>query len=155
MKTFRFPLRPVAVLRAHRHARARLAFAASARTCVKAETHLAAMRVQRHEFETVLQDGRRESFRAADEIAFWSAYRRVCADETKAARQLSEARAAMEQRRQEYKETHRAVKVVEKLELKARTTHRQEYEREAQLELDELAGFRVARRLAASTVAAP
>ena len=47
------------------------------------------------------------------------------------------------------------MKVVDKLEQKARTTYRLETAREAQLELDELAGFRVARRLAASTVTSP
>ena len=154
MKTFRFPLRPVAVLRAHRQARARLAFAASARAYVKAEEYLATIRAQRHELEVILHDGRRCSFKAADEISFWNAYRRVCAEGMKAERQLIEARTAMEQRRQEYMEAHRAVRVVEKLEQRARTLHQRASEREAQLELDELAGYRVARRLAASTVAA-
>ena len=155
MKMFRFPLRPVAVLRAHRQARARLAFAASARSYVEAEERLAAIRAQRHQLEIILHDGRRETFRAADEISFWSAYRNVCADGMKVERLLIEARSAMEARRQEYMEAHRAVKVVERLEQKARFTYRRENEREAQLELDELAGFRVARRLAASTVTAP
>jgi flagellar export protein FliJ len=58
----------------------------------------------------------------------------------------------MDESRKIYLEAHRAVKVVENLELKARTEHRLEVEREAQLESDELAGLRVGRRLAASTV---
>ncbi len=154
MKKFRFPLRPVAILRAHRQARARQAFAESARTYVRAEEHLASVRAQRHELEVILHDGRSGSFKAADEISFWSAYRRVCAEGIKAEHQLIEARTAMEKRRQEYMESHRAVKVVEKLEQKARALYRREDEREAQLELDELAGARVARRLANSTVTA-
>jgi flagellar FliJ protein len=155
MKRFRFSLRPAAVLRAHRQARAREAFAASVHAYVEAEKQLAVLRTQRSELEVFMHDSRRQSFRAADEVAFWGAYRRTCADEIKAERLMIEARAAMEGSRQQYIEAHRAVKVVEKLEQKARTTHRQEAEREAQRELDELAGFRVARRLAASTIGLP
>jgi len=152
MKRFRFPLRPVAVLRAHRQARAREAFAASVHVYVQAEERLATLREQQRALETIMHDGRRATFRAADEISFWSAYRRVCEEEVKLERTVIEARAAMEACREQYLEAHRAVKVVEKLEQKARTTYRQEVERESQNELDEMAGFRVARRLAASTI---
>jgi len=155
MKKFRFPLRPVAVLRAHRQARAREAFAASVHVYVQAEEHLAGVRLRRAELETVMHDGRRETFRAADEVAFWVAYRRVCEEEMASERALIEARAKMEQRRQDYMEAHRDVRIVEKLEHKARTAHRQEVERESQAELDEMGGYRVARRLAASTVISP
>ena len=152
MKRFRFPLRPVAILRAHHQARAREAFAASVHVYVAAEEQLARQRAQQLELETVMHDGRRTTFRPADEISFWSAYRRVCADVVLAERQVIEARATMEQRREQYLEAHRAVKIVEKLEQKARRVYRQELERESQIELDEMAGFRVARRLAATTV---
>jgi flagellar FliJ protein len=155
MKKFRFPLRPVAVLRAHRQARAREAFAASVHAYVAAEENLAAIRARQAGLETVMHDGRRATFRAADEAAFWGAYRRVCEEVIVAERGLIEARTRMEERRQEYLEAHRAVRVVEKLEQKARRAHRQEGERESQQELDEMGGFRVARRLAASTVISP
>jgi flagellar FliJ protein len=152
MKRFRFPLRPVAVLRAHRQARAREAFAASVHVYVEAEEHLATIRAQQRELEAIMHDGRRATFRAADEVSFWSAYRRVCEDEVKSERTVIEARTLMEERREQYLEAHRAVKVVDKLEQKARTVYRQEVDRESQNELDEMAGFRVARRLAASTI---
>ena len=155
MKRFRFPLRPVAVLRAHRQARAREAFAASVHTYVEAEEKLATLRAQLRELEAIMHDGRRASFRAADEVSFWGAYRLACTEELTAERLMIEARALMEERRQQYLECHRAVKVVEKLEQKARTNYRLETDRAAQVELDELAGFRVARRLAASTVILP
>jgi flagellar FliJ protein len=148
MKRFRFPLRPVAVLRAHRQARAREAFAASVHVYVQAEEQLGALHTRRQELEVVMHDGRRETFHAADEISFWGAYRLVCAEEIAAERVVIEARAKMEASRQQYMEAHRAVKVVEKLELKARGAYRQQVEREAQLELDELAGLRTARRMA-------
>ena len=155
MKKFRFPLRPVAVLRAHRQARAREAFAASVHAYVQAEEHLAGVRASREELGTAMHDGRRANFKAADEAAFWIAYRRVCEDEMGSERALIEAHAAMEKRRQDYMEAHRDVRIVEKLEHKARTVHRQEAERESQQELDEMGGYRVALRLAASTVISP
>jgi flagellar FliJ protein len=148
MKRFRFPLRPVAVLRAHRQARAREAFAASVHAYVQAEESLAALHARRQELETVMHDGRRETFQAADEVSFWGAYRLVCAEEITGERAVIEARARMEESRQLYMEAHRAVKVVEKLEFKARQAHRLQAERESQLELDELAGLRIARRMA-------
>jgi len=155
MKKFRFSLRPVAVLRAHRQALAREAFAAAVHAFVGAEEQLAAVRSRRSELETLMHDSRRTTFKAADEIAFWGAYRRVCDEEIASERALSEARARMEERRQAYMEAHRAVRIVEKLEQKARTVYRQEVERESQKELDEMGGFRVARRLAASTIVSP
>jgi len=152
MKRFHFPLRPVAVLRAHRQARAREAFAASVHAYVLPRKTWPSCTQRRGDPGAVMHDGRRETFKPADEISFCGAYRLVCEDEVKSERSVIEARAAMEERRQDYMEAHRAVKVVEKLELKARNEYRLETAREAQLELDELAGFRVARRLAASTV---
>ena len=152
MKKFRFPLRPVGVLREHHQARAREAFAATVRVFTEAGAQLHRKREERRETETLMQNGRRETFRAADEISLWDAYRRICDAEKQAEQNVLAARAAMEESRQKYLEAHRAVKVVENLEQKARTEHRLGVEREAQLESDELAGLRVGRRLAAATV---
>ena len=152
MKKFRFPLRPVAILREHKQARTREAFAAAVRVFTEAENQLAAKQAEIRDFEKVVNGGRREKFRAADEISFWDAYRRVCDEEKKSEGVVHEARSAMEKSRQIYLEAHRAVKVIEKLEHQARTEHRLGVDREAQLESDELSGLRVARRLAASTV---
>jgi flagellar FliJ protein len=148
MKKFRFPLRPVAILRAHRHMRASEAFAVAVHAYVRAEEHLATLQLRRQELETDMHDGRREIFQAVVEISCWGAYRRVCAVEIMAERGVSEARAALDERRRQYLEAHRAVKVVEKLEEKARADYRLQGAREAQLELDELAGQRGGRRVA-------
>ena len=152
MKKFRFPLRPVAILREHEQARTREAFAAAVHNFVEAESRLAAKRAERHDLEAVMHDGRRATFKAADEISFWDVYRRLCDEELKTEQAVRDARTAMESSRQKYLEAHKAVKVVEKLEQKARTKHRQAADHEAQVESDELAGLRVARRLAESTV---
>lgn len=155
MKKFRFPLRPVAILREHRQARAREAFAARVQLLAAAEDALSARRAERGRMEILVNDGRRATFRPAEEVRLWEAYRRVCDEVVKAVGAVDEARSAMEASRKDYLEAHRAVKVIGKIELKARTEHRLGVEREAQLESDELAGMRVARRLAASTVASP
>ena len=152
MKKFRFPLRPVAVLREHHQARTRDAFAVTIREMKAAEDRLNAKRAERRELETLMHEGRRETFRPAEEISILDAYQRFCAEEKKLEQAVASAHVAMEESRKIYLEAHRAVKVVENLELKARTEHRLDVEREAQLESDELAGLRVGRRLAATTV---
>jgi flagellar export protein FliJ len=142
-------------LRAHHQARAREVFAAAVHLYVKAEAQLAEGQARRGVLERMMHDGRRASFRAADEVSFWDAYRKVCAEEVELERLMIEARAKMEKCREDYLEAHRAVKVIDRLEQKARTSYRQDSDREAQNELDELAGLRIARRLAASTVTSP
>jgi flagellar FliJ protein len=152
MKKFRFPLHPVAILREHHRARTREAFAATVRSFMEAEAQLDRRRAERSDLEKLVQEGRRTTFRAADEISFWDAYRRLSEEEVKAEKIVLDARNAMEESRKIYLEAHRSVKVIENLEVKARTAHRLGVDREAQLESDELAGLRVARRLAASAV---
>jgi flagellar FliJ protein len=146
MKRFRFTLHPVAVLRAHREMRAREAYAAAVHLFVAAERQLAITRARVAELEAVLSDGRRARFNAADAAAFFRAYRRECVVEQESERKLGAARAEMQARRDDYLEAHRQVKVVAKLEDKARAAHRREAARLEQGEIDEIAGFRAARQ---------
>ena len=88
MKRFRFPLRPVAVLRAHREMRAREAFAASVHAYVKSEEDLAATRRRVAQFEAALFAGRRERFSAAEEAHTLAGYRQECAAEVAAERAI-------------------------------------------------------------------
>ena len=67
MKRFRFPLRPVAVLRAHQELRAREAFGAAVHAYVAAEEQHAAAKARSAAFERELFSGRRERFSAAVE----------------------------------------------------------------------------------------
>ena len=60
MKRFHFPLRPVAILRAHREQHAREIFAAAVRSHDHAETVLAGVRARVTAFETTLANGRRD-----------------------------------------------------------------------------------------------
>ena len=151
MKKFFFSLRSVAVLRAHRQARAQEIFAAAVHVYVQAEEAQQRVVAQQRALEGLIAMGRRATFSAADEITFWGAYRTACAEQVSAERAVIEARVTMEKRRADYLEAHRAVKVIEQLEQKARTDYRRASERSAQNELDELAGLRSARRLAGTT----
>ncbi len=144
MKRFRFALKPVAILRAHREAQAREAFAAAVRGAQQAESALGEVRARIAEFEAVLHAGRRERFSAAAEARALAAYRRERTVEGEAVRALEAARAVVHERRVEYAEAHRRVEVVERIEEKARERHQQEAAREEQAGFDELAARRFA-----------
>lgn len=146
MKRFRFPLRPLAVLRAHRELRAREAFAASVHAYVQTEERLAATRARVGELEQVLFAGRSGSFGAADAAGLFRVYRSECQAEMDAERAVIEAREAMNARRADYLEANRQLKIVGKLEDQARARHRADTLRAEQVDLDDFAGFRAARR---------
>ena len=146
MKRFRFPLRPVAVLRAHRELRAQETFAAAVHTYVSAEADLARVRERVARFEATLFAGRRGSFDAAAEAQSLVAYRRECAAEAAAERVVIDTRAAMNTCRNAYLEAHRQHEVVKNLEHRARTAHGLAASREEQAELDDLAGRRARRQ---------
>ncbi len=142
MKRFRFPLRPVAVLRAHRETRAREAFATAVHLFVQAEEELGRTRLRMRALETALSAGRRQHFRAAEAALLLGDYRRECAGEAEAERRVIAARDEMNRRRDEYLDAHRGLEVVQRLEEKARYAHRREVEREEQAEADDFAGHR-------------
>jgi flagellar FliJ protein len=140
MKRFRFPLKPVAILRAHREQRAKEVFAAAVQAAVKADMELMATRRRVAQFEAALAAGRKETFSALDEAQALAAYRAECAAEAQAEKLSREAHAASEQRRLEYIEAHRKVEIVKRLEDKARAEHRQAVGREEQADFDDFAG---------------
>ncbi len=145
MKRFHFPLRPVAVLRAHQEMRAREAFGVAVHAYVQAEQELAAVRTRVARYEAELFAGRRERFSAADEARALAAYRAECAAEVESERAMIAARATMSQRRAEYLEAHRRLEVVKRLEEKARLNHRLDTAREEQAEFDDFASRRARR----------
>lgn len=150
MKRFRFPLRPVAVVRAHRESRAREAFAAAVHAYVQSEENLAASRARVARFEAALCSGRSGSFNAAEETHNLQGYRREAAAELAAERAMIAAQSTMQQKRMEYLEAHRKLEVVRRLEVKARDTHRLETNREEQAEFDDFATRRACREAAGS-----
>jgi len=150
MKRFHFPLRPVAVLRAHKELRAREAFAASVHAYVKTEERLATTRARVADLEQLLFAGRSGRFAAADAAALFRVYRTECHGEMETEREVIAARDTMNLRRNEYIEANRQLKIIDRLEEKARIKNRAENARSEQNELDEFAGYRASRRPALS-----
>jgi flagellar FliJ protein len=146
MKRFRFPLQPVTVLRAHRELRAREAFAAAVHAYVQAEERLACTRARVTELGELLFERRQENFLAADAASLFRIYRAECQAEITAEREVIEARDVMGQRRQDYLEANRKLKVVQRLEEHARSRHQVEVRRAEQNALDDYAGYRNSRR---------
>jgi Flagellar FliJ protein. len=142
MKRFRFPLRPVAVLRAHLETRAREAFASAMHRYVQSEQDLMRARVRMRALEAELFSGRAQRFRADEAALLLADYRRECGAEVETERRMIAARDEMEQRRKDYIEAHRKLEVVHRLEAKARSAYRREAEREEQAEFDDFAGRR-------------
>jgi flagellar export protein FliJ len=137
MKKFRFPLRSVATVRSLREMRAREQFSAAVQTYVAAEQQLKEIRARLTELEEMLRNGRGKTFRPGDEAAFLEAFKNEAVRATKAAAEASRTRAAMEAARQAWLESRRDVRVIEKLEFKARGEHAREAEREDQAALDD------------------
>jgi flagellar FliJ protein len=146
MKRFRFSLRPVAMLRAHRDTRAREAFATAVHLFVQAEEELARTRVRMRALEGALFSGRQQTFRASEAALLLADYRRECANEADVEGRVTTARDEMHRRRDDYLEAHRELEVVQRLEEKARTHHRHEVERGEQAEADDFANHRHATR---------
>lgn len=126
---------------------AREAFGAAVQAFVRAERELAEARLRVRNLEAELTAGRAGRFNAATEIQALAAHRRECAAEVEAEKGLQAAQNAMNQRRLEYLDAHRRVEVVQRLEEKARTLHRQAAAHEEQAEFDDFASRRFIRRL--------
>lgn len=142
MKRFRFPLRPVAVLRAHREVRAREAFAAALQRYAAAQDEQRRNGVRMRALEAALSNGREKNFRPAEAALLLADYRRECAAESEGERLVIIARDAAQKARLEYLEAHRQLEILDRLEKKAREIHRLENNRVEQSEMDELAGQR-------------
>lgn len=145
MKRFRFPLRPVAVLRAHRESRAREVFAAAVHGYVQAMATLETTRQRIAGFEAALFHHRQGTFNAMEETHTFNGYRREVQQERADERAMMASREQMENRRNEYLEAHRQLETMNRLETKARTNHRLASQREEQAEFDEYASRRIRR----------
>ncbi|HEY1764004.1 MAG TPA: flagellar export protein FliJ [Opitutaceae bacterium] len=146
MKKYAFPLRSVAILRAHREHAAREALAAANRVCSALEIRLNAARLCLNEMEQLRSAGRSGCFRPADDVAFFHAYRQQWATESDLCQQLADAVAQADKRRDACVEANREVKAIERLEATAIAAHRAQIGRAEQAEFDEHAGRRAARR---------
>jgi len=151
MKKFRFPLHTVAVVRNLAELRARENFSKAFLVCSEIEQRLQASRNRVAELEEMLRAGRTATFRASDQVTFMSAMRVEAVNATKIEAELKNSRKALEVARQAWLETRRDVRVIEKLEDKARLDHRIELEREIQADLDDRTSGMAARQLKAAS----
>lgn len=150
MKRFRFPLRPIAVIRAHAELRARETLAAAVHAYVAAEEQLAGTRARAARLAEALAEHRSGLFAPVEAAATFRAYRAECDEEIQAERRVIEARETMQRRRREYFAAHRELKAVQRLEDKARAAFRLEAGRAEQAVIDEFAGLVRGRRAAIS-----
>jgi len=139
MKRFQFPLRPVAILRGHREARAREAFAGAVQGYGRAMARLDETRQRVQRFEADLRAHRHGVFSAGEETHTLHGYRREAEQEIADERGAVAARGRMEECRAEYLEAHRQLEILRRLEAKARSAHRRKVLREEQMEFDEFA----------------
>ena len=146
MKRYRFPLQPVAMLRAHHEMRAREAFGVAVQACNRAEAECQAVRERVGRFGAALVFARRERFSAPDVVQAFAAYQQECVVEAAAEQGVIAAHSVLKQRRSDYLEARREVEILRRLEQKARTLHRFEANREEQAGFDDLAVGRFARR---------
>lgn len=140
MKRFRFPLKPVAVLRSHREVRAREAYGAAVQQHAIVQEEVRRIGVRMRALEAALSNGRTTSFRAAEAALLLSDYRRERDAEAAADQRLIVAAEAMNKARLAYLEAHRELEIINRLEVKARDVYRLETNRAEQVEMDELAG---------------
>ncbi len=151
MKKFRFPLRSVATVRSMIELRAREQFSRAVQACVAAEKKLTLQRERVAELESIIRSGRLSRFRAADQATFMAAFKDETAVITTLTADLNSARREMESARQAWLESRRDVRVIEKLEQRARATHQRELERENQAAMDDRASALAARATATSS----
>jgi flagellar FliJ protein len=138
MKKYRFSLRPIAVIRAHKESCAKEEFAAAVRAYVRAEEELAEVRLRISKFAHAIFASRRERFEVGEHALCLAGFRRESASEIPAERAVISARAAMDGKRQAYLDAHREVEVVRKLEEKSRAAYRSACNLEEQAEFDEM-----------------
>jgi flagellar protein FliJ len=148
MKKFRFPLRSVATVRAMRELRARDAFTQAVHAFVRATEDLHRVQRQLAELEDILRDERTRSFRPSDQASFIAAFHSESRREAEAGHAVLEARRAMDAARAAWLETRRDVRIVEKLEVRARLAHRHAADREEQAALDDRTNALAARAAA-------
>jgi flagellar export protein FliJ len=148
MKRFQFSLQAVVVMRGHRELRARQALAAATQACGHAETRLHAAQARASETAVGIAAARTGIFRAGDQTSFLALHRRECAAMDDAASQLAAARIELGRRRDACVEAQRQLKIVTRLEEKARAAHRLAGLALEQNQMDEYAGQRAGKKKA-------
>jgi flagellar FliJ protein len=139
MKRFRFPLRPVAVIRAHHESRAKDAYRAAFSVLNEAEQRHARSLARLRSLAEAIASHRQGSFSPQQAAATARAYSMESQEVARDEKSVSDARHAMLGAREAYIKAHRELKVVQRLEEKARASHLAVCRLLEQAALDELA----------------
>lgn len=139
MKRFRFPLRPVAIIRAHHESRAKDAYRAAYAVLSEAEQRHASSLARLRSLAEAIDSHRQGTFSPQQATATARAYSMESQEVARAEKSVAEARQAMLGAREAYIKAHRELKVVQRLEEKARASHLAASRLFEQAALDELA----------------
>ena len=142
MKRFRFPLQSVATLRYWREREAREQFAARVHELNAAEEAHRRSEARLSELEQVVRSARSGTFRPSEQAASLAAYRSEQLEVQRTAAACAEAKTAVDRAREGWQLRRNELRAVEKLEQRARHSHRLENERDEQVLLDEIASMR-------------
>jgi flagellar export protein FliJ len=145
MKRFRFRLEAVRAIRDLAERAARERFGVAQQKVAAAADALRATELRRAELTEALAGTRAGSFRPGEQIGGMAALRTLERAEVEARRVLAETQAACERVREQWLEARRGLKVIEKLEARARLSHRDAAEKAEQALLDELASLATTR----------
>lgn len=145
MKRFRFRLASVLSLRELAERRAREGFGQAQQAVADAAAHLRAAGQARLQLADSLSGARAAVFRPVEQIAGFGALRQAERVETECGRRLAAAQQGLAQARERWLASRRDLQVMQRLEERARLTHRNEADRAEQTLLDELASLASAR----------
>lgn len=139
MKRFRFSLRPVAVIRAHHESRAKEAYGAAQAALVAAEQSHARSLVRVQGLAEAIDVHRQGTFSPLQAAATVRAFSMECQEVARHEKLVEEARERTRRARDAYVKAHQDLKVVQRLEDKARASHLAACRALEQSALDELA----------------
>jgi flagellar FliJ protein len=139
MKRFRFPLRPVAVIRAHHESRAKDAYRSAYSELTEAEQRHARSQARLRSLADAIDSHRQGTFSPQQAAATARAYSMESQEVARDEKSAADARQAMLVAREAYIKAHRELKVVQRLEEKARASHQAACRLLEQGALDELA----------------
>lgn len=142
MKRFRFSLRPVAVIRAHREGAAKEVYRAALSALTSAEERHASSLARVQTLAAAIDAYRQGTFSPQQAAATARAYSLECQEVARDEQGVMAARQAMLQARETYLHAHRELKVVQRLEDKARVNHLAACRLAEQNALDELSAGR-------------
>jgi flagellar FliJ protein len=137
MKKYVFPLRSVQTVREIRELKAREAFSAAVHEVSKAEEALRQVRGHIEQLEISMRLGRGARVQPAEQLIFIREYEYQREREKASEQTLEKMRMVLAKMRAAWVIARRNVRVIEKLETKARQAYRREFDRDEQAQLDE------------------